>query len=88
MWNNARGTYLKEIQEHDLLKYMPQVNMPSRDKEIVQKYIDNVYTYASLGEEYGISRERIRQILNKYVKKATHYYKVDHGLIKKRSNET
>lgn len=50
------------------------MNMTERDKEIVKKYLDEKPTYKALGKEYDISGERIRQIIEKFARKANHLY--------------
>lgn len=67
-------------EEDRLTNYLPDVNMSARDKEIVQKYLSEKITYKKIGEIYGISGERVRQIIVKFKKKA-------HGLYLKRKRE-
>lgn len=69
-------------EEDNLTNYLPDVNMSDRDKEIVQKYLTQKTTYKKLGEVYGISGERVRQILVKFNKKVQAAY-----LKKKREEE-
>lgn len=57
-------------EEDNLTNYLPDVNMSDRDKEIVQKYLTQKTTYKKLGEVYGISGERVRQIILRFYKKA------------------
>ena len=73
--NNIKSIYTQKIAEEGLNKYLPDVNMTDRDKEIVRKYLDEKPTYAALGEAYEISGERTRQILEKFARKAHHLYK-------------
>lgn len=72
--------YINEGEQ--LLRYLPDVNMSERDKQIVQKYLTQKTTYKKLGEVYGISGERVRQILVKFNKKVQAAY-----LKKKREEE-
>ena len=69
-------------EEDNLTNYLPDVNMSDRDKEIVQKYLTQKTTYKKLGEVYGISGERVRQILVKFNRKVRAAY-----LKKKREEE-
>ena len=75
-----QSIYLQKIEEEQLSQYLPEVNMSNRDKEIVQKYLTKKVTYKKLGEIYGISGERVRQIIVKFNRKA-------HGLSLKRKRE-
>lgn len=45
-------------------QYVPSKKLRDRRKEIREKYSTGLYTYQALGNEYGITRERIRQICN------------------------
>lgn len=69
-----KSIYITKIQEENLERFLPDVNMADRDKEIVRKYLDDKSTYAALGEAYKISGERIRQIIEKFARKAHHIY--------------
>ncbi len=69
-------------EEDNLTNYLPDVNMSERDKQIVQKYLTQKTTYKKLGEVYGISGERVRQILVKFNRKVWAAY-----LKKKREEE-
>lgn len=69
-----KSIYITKIQEENLARFIPDVNMADRDKEIVRKYLDDKSTYAALGEAYKISGERIRQIIEKFARKAHHIY--------------
>lgn len=71
-----------EPEEDNLTNYLPDVNMSDRDKQIVQKYLTQKTTYKKLGEVYGISGERVRQILVKFDRKVRAAY-----LKKKREEE-
>ena len=70
-----KSIYTAKIEEENLARFLPDVNMTDRDKEIVRKYLDDKPTYIALGEAYEISGERIRQILEKFARKAHHLYK-------------
>lgn len=69
-----KSIYITKIEEENLAKFLSDVNMTDRDKEIVRKYLDDKPTYAALGEAYKISGERIRQIIEKFARKAHHMY--------------
>lgn len=73
-----KSTYIPKIEEENLIQYMDKVNMSDRDKEIARAFIEDKPTYRELGEKYGISHERIRQIIIKFAQKAHHYYNLDH----------
>lgn len=70
-----KSIYTAKIEDENLARFLPDVNMTDRDKEIVRKYLNEKPTYAALGEAYEISGERIRQILEKFARKAHHLYK-------------
>ena len=59
-----KSIYTAKIEEENLARFLPDVNMADRDKEIVRKYLDDKPTYIALGEAYEISGERIRQIIS------------------------
>lgn len=67
-----KSIYLHKIEEEGLAKFLPNVNMTDTQKEIVKRYIDEKPTYKELGEAYGISGERVRQLLEKFGRKAYH----------------
>ena len=69
-----KSTYTQKIVEEGLIKYLPDVNMTDRDKEIVKHFLEEDFTYRGLGEAYKISGERVRQIVEKFVRKAHHIY--------------
>ena len=48
--------------------------MTDRDKEIVKRFLEEDFTYRGLGEAYEISGERVRQIVEKFARKAHHIY--------------
>ena len=68
-----KSIYIGKIEEETLAKYLPQVNMSERDKKIVRLYLDNKITYRDIGTQYEISGERVRQIIEKFARKA-HYF--------------
>ena len=70
-----KSDVIARIEEENLITYMDQVNMTERDKEIVKIFLSEHPTYRELGERYGISHERIRQILIKYARKSLYYQK-------------
>ena len=70
-----KSIYTSKIEEENLAEFLPIVNMTDRDKEIVSKYLSDKPSYKELGEAYDISGECIRQIIEKFARKADHYYK-------------
>lgn len=70
-----KSIYTGKIEEESLAQYLPQVNMSDRDKEIVRLYLDSEITYRDIGTRYEISGERVRQIIEKFARKAHHIYK-------------
>lgn len=68
-----KSLYKGKIEDENLAKYLPQVNMSERDKEIVRLYLNNEITYRDIGIQYGISGERVRQIIEKFARKAYHF---------------
>lgn len=77
-----KSIYTRKIAEEGLIKYLPDVNMTDRDKEIVNRFLEEVFTYRALGDAYGISRECVRQIVEKFARKAHHIYTKNTGEIK------
>jgi len=69
-----KNIYVNKIEEEQLKDFLPDVNMSDRDKEIVRKYLEGDITKVKLSDEYGVSRERIRQIIEKFARKAHHIY--------------
>ena len=69
---SMRSLYTAKIGEERLGQYLPQVNISDRDKEIVQIYLNSSITYRNIGKRYGISGERVRQIIEKFARKAHH----------------
>ena len=70
-----RAQYIGDIEERQLIRYLPEVNMTDRDKEIVKRYLTTDTTYQELGEEYGISSERVRQLIVKFWRKGSYLYR-------------
>jgi DNA-directed RNA polymerase sigma subunit (sigma70/sigma32) len=70
-----KSIYIDKIKEENLAQYLPQVNLSDRDKEIVTTYLEGGVTYRDLGVRYDISGERVRQIIERFARKAHHYYK-------------
>ena len=68
-----KSIYTGKIEEEGLARYLPHVNMSERDKQIVRFYLDNEITYRDIGIRYGISGERVRQIIEKFARKAYHF---------------
>ena len=75
-----KSDIIQKIYEENLIDYMDRVSMVDRDKEIVKIYLSEKPTYQDLGNRYGISHERIRQILIKFAIKAHHYYNEENRL--------
>ena len=73
-----KSTLIQEINDNGLAKFLPQVNMTERDKEIVSRYIEKQESYIVLGEAYDISGERVRQIIVKFIRKAQYYSRKEH----------
>ena len=69
-----KSTYTQKIAEEGLIKYLPDVNMTDRDKEIVNRFLEEDFSYQALGAAYEISGERVRQIVEKFARKAHHIY--------------
>ena len=69
-----KSIYTEKIAEENLIRYIPDVNMSDRDKEIVCKCLKENIKRNDLAEEYNISRERIRQIIEKFARKAHYIY--------------
>lgn len=67
-----KSIYIYKIEDEGLSKYLPEVNMSDRDKEIVVRYLEEKPTYQTLANAYEISGERVRQILEKFARKANH----------------
>lgn len=67
-----KSIYINKIEEERLAKYLPDVNMTDLQKELVNRYLKEKPTYRELGEAYGISGERVRQLLEKFARKAHH----------------
>ena len=69
-----KSIYTSKIEEESLAQYLPRVNMSDRDKEIVRLYLDGEITYRDIGSQYGITGERVRQLVEKFARKAHHIY--------------
>jgi DNA-directed RNA polymerase sigma subunit (sigma70/sigma32) len=69
-----KSLYIPKIEEENLARFLSAVNMTNRDKEIVSLYLSKKPSYQELGETFQISGERIRQILEKFARKAHHLY--------------
>ena len=74
-----KSIYTGKIEEENLAQYLPQVNMSDRDKEIVMLYLDSEITYRDIGTRYEISGERVRQIIEKFARKAHHIHRLQEG---------
>lgn len=69
-----KSNYTQKIAEEGLIKYLPDVNMTDRDKEIVKRFSEEDFSYRALGAAYEISGERVRQIVEKFARKSHHIY--------------
>ena len=65
-----KSIYTKKIEEENYIQFLPLVNLSDRDKEIVKKYVLDQMSYNAIGKEYGISGERVRQIIEKFARKS------------------
>ncbi len=70
-----KSIYTDKIKEENLGVYLTQVNLSDRDKEIVRIYLNEEITYRDLGRRFEISGERVRQIIERFSRKAHHMYK-------------
>ena len=70
-----KSIYTEKIKDEDLGSYLSQVNISDRDKEIVRIYLEEEITYRDLGIRFDISGERVRQIVERFARKAHHFYK-------------
>lgn len=65
------NAYRKIIKINDLLKFADQLtDVTDRDKEITTKYVKGEREI-SLSKEYGLSPERVRQIIERYIRKCS-----------------
>ena len=64
---------LQHIEDENLIKYLPQVNLTDRDKEIIERRYNKHLTYTEISKEFEISVERVRQICAKFGRKALYY---------------
>lgn len=55
-----------KIIDERLMNYIQFVNISDRNKEIVVAYV-NGSTYKELAEKYGVSTNRIAQIVRQYI---------------------
>ena len=74
-----KSIYTNKIEGEQLERFLPDVNMSDRDKEIVRRYLNNHETYRQLGELYEISGERVRQIIERFARKSHHHYLKQEG---------
>ncbi len=70
-----KSIYTDKIEEEQLKRFLPDVNISDRDKEIIRRYLNDHETYRQLGDAYEISGERVRQIIERFARKAHHLYK-------------
>ncbi|MBO5278167.1 MAG: hypothetical protein J6B06_01565 [Lachnospiraceae bacterium] len=69
----AEKHYLrKRILENGYLKYIDCVNESERNKEIIIQYVNGA-SYKELSEKYGVTKNRIPQIVNRFAMKACWY---------------
>ena len=73
-----KSEFIKRVTEKNLLEYLERVKMSERNKQIVKIYFSTFPTYDKLGKEYGISGERVRQILVRFSAKSYFLYRKDH----------
>lgn len=71
-----KSIYTAKIEKENLASYISKVNMSDRDKEIVRIYLEEGLTYRDLGAQFDISGERVRQIIERFARKAHHLYKI------------
>ena len=67
-----KSIYTDKIKEEHLERYLSQVNLSDRDKELVRIYLEEEITYRDLGSRFEISGERVRQIIEKFARKSHH----------------
>ena len=70
-----KSLYMNKIDEEQLGQYLPQVNLSERDKEIVKLYLEEHCNYHDLGARFNITGERVRQIIERFARKAHHALK-------------
>ena len=75
-----KSIYTRKIEEESLSHYLTQVNMSDRDKELIRTHLEGNITYRELGELYEITGERVRQLVEKFARKAHHLYKKDYTI--------
>lgn len=76
-----KSIYTGKIEEEKLARFLSKVNMSDRDKELIERYLVGNITYRELGEHYGITGERVRQLVEKFARKAHHIYKKELNLL-------
>lgn len=65
-YNDQRGRLNRN--EYYSIYMHEKIGISERDKEIVKKYMDGK-TYSELAKEYGVTFNRIRKIVFKYIKR-------------------
>lgn len=51
--------YADRIRDNNLMRFLVQVRMSERDKEIISKYMSGETSYKEIAAEYGISPTRV-----------------------------
>ena len=54
-----------------------KVNVDTNSNSTKTVYLNNEITYRDIGRQYEISGERVRQIIEKFARKAYHFYKLE-----------
>ena len=67
-----KSNYLHKIESEEFLEYIDQVNMPDRDKEIAKMFATGKDTYRQIADQFEISGERVRQLVEKFARKSYH----------------
>lgn len=65
------GSFLTQDQE-DALNYVISITLTEREQQTLLMYFKEGKTLAEIGMEYGLTRERIRQIIAKAVRRMRH----------------
>lgn len=66
--------YRQEIKENGYLDYVEIVSISDRNKKIVLEYMSGE-SYENLAIQYGLSYNRIPQIIYSYINKVSRYIK-------------
>lgn len=60
---------LKQNEEEKFWEWFKRTNLPERNKRIVEEYYTADSTFKSVGKKYGVTDERVRQIILSAIKK-------------------